>query len=111
MDAGTVSDNIRAITADFAAERRRRQQRRELVAADFARLREAGFLLTGVPVDHGGIWAGIGTSARPICEMLRTLAHGDVRVTPVDPSHGTPRMSSKNRSGAVSPSGTAIVIM
>ena len=87
MDAGTVSDNIRAISADFAAERRERQQRRELVAADFARLREAGFLLTGVPVDHGGIWAGIGTSARPICEMLRTLAHGDSSVALVCAMH------------------------
>ena len=87
MDAGTVSDNIRAITADFAAERRQRQQRRELVAADFARLREAGFLLTGVPVDHGGIWEGIGASARPICEMLRTLAHGDSSVALVCAMH------------------------
>jgi len=63
MDAGTVYENIRAISADFAAERRERQQRRELVAADFARLRNAGFLLTGVPLDHGGIWESVGASA------------------------------------------------
>jgi len=48
MDVETVSENLRAISADFAAERRERQQRRDLVAADFARLRDAGFLLTGV---------------------------------------------------------------
>jgi alkylation response protein AidB-like acyl-CoA dehydrogenase len=80
MDACTVYENLRAISADYAAERRERQQRRELVAADFARLRDAGFLLTGVPVDHGGIWESVGASARPICEMLRTQAHGDSSV-------------------------------
>ena len=64
MDVETISENLRAISADFAAERRERQQRRDLVAADFARLRDAGFLLTGVPVDHGGIWESVGASAR-----------------------------------------------
>src|SRR5215472_850052 len=87
MDAGTVHENLQAISADFAAERRERQQRRELVAADFARLREARFLLTGVPVDHGGIWETVGASARPICEMLRTLAHGDSSVALVCAMH------------------------
>jgi alkylation response protein AidB-like acyl-CoA dehydrogenase len=87
MDAGTVYKNLQAISADFAAERRERQQRRELVAADFARLRHAGFLLTGVPLDHGGIWESVGASARPICEMLRTLAHGDSSVALVCAMH------------------------
>ena len=87
MDADTVYQNIRAISGDFAIERRERQQRRALVAADFARLGDAGFLLTGVPVDHGGIWKGVGASARPICEMLRTLAHGDASVALVCAMH------------------------
>src|SRR5215468_6950983 len=87
MDADTICQNIRAISANFAAERRERQQRRALVAADFARLRDAGFLLTGVPVDHGGIWESVGASARPICEMLRTLAHGDSSVALVCAMH------------------------
>jgi alkylation response protein AidB-like acyl-CoA dehydrogenase len=87
MDANTVYQNLRAISADFAAERRERQQRRELVAADFARLRDAGFLLAGVPVDHGGIWQSVGESARPICEMLRILAHGDSSVALVCAMH------------------------
>jgi hypothetical protein len=43
MDADTVYDNICAISADFANERSERQQRRELVDADFARLRNANF--------------------------------------------------------------------
>jgi alkylation response protein AidB-like acyl-CoA dehydrogenase len=87
MDADTVYENIRALSADFAAERRERQQRRELVADDFARLRDAGFLLTGVPVDHGGIWESVGASARPVCEILRTLAHGDSSVALVCAMH------------------------
>jgi len=87
MDAAAVYENIRAISGDFAAERRERQGRRELVAVDFARLRDAGFLLTGVPVDHGGIWESVGASARPICETLRTLAHGDSSVALVCAMH------------------------
>jgi alkylation response protein AidB-like acyl-CoA dehydrogenase len=87
MDAGTISENLRAVSADFATERRERQQRRDLKAADFARLRDAGFLLTGVPVDHGGVWESVGASTRPICEMLRTLAHGDSSVALVCAMH------------------------
>jgi alkylation response protein AidB-like acyl-CoA dehydrogenase len=87
MDAGTVYENIRALSAQFATERRERQQRRELVGTDFARLREAGFLLTAAPVDHGGIWESVSESTRPICEMLRTLAHGDSSVALVCAMH------------------------
>ena len=54
MDAHTILENVREVSACFATERRARQQRRALVAADFAQRREAGFLLTGVPVDQGG---------------------------------------------------------
>jgi alkylation response protein AidB-like acyl-CoA dehydrogenase len=87
MDADTVYENIRTLSDQFATERRERQQRRELVAADFARLREAGFLLTGVPVDHGGVWESVSGSTRPICEMLRILAHGDSSVALVCAMH------------------------
>src|SRR6516165_5648869 len=87
MEAGTVYQNVRVLAADFAVGRRDRQQRRELVAADFARLRDAGFLLTGVPINHCGIWQSVGESARPICEMLRTLAHGDSSVALVCAMH------------------------
>src|SRR5690242_17099990 len=87
MDAATVFDNIRALSAEFATERRERQQRNKLGAADFVRLREAGLLMTGVPVDHGGIWESVSASTRPICEMLRTLAHGDSSVALVCAMH------------------------
>jgi alkylation response protein AidB-like acyl-CoA dehydrogenase len=87
MDAATIYENIRVLSAGFGTERRERQQRRELVAADFALLREAGFLLTGAPADHGGIWESVSESTRPICEMLRSLAHGDSSVALVCAMH------------------------
>jgi alkylation response protein AidB-like acyl-CoA dehydrogenase len=87
MDAATVQRNVSTIAANFAEERRERQQRRNLVASDFDRLRDAGFLLTGVPIGHGGIWESVPRSARPICEMLRILAHGDSSVALVCAMH------------------------
>jgi hypothetical protein len=59
MEAATVQRNVSTIAANFAEERRERQQRRNLVASDFDRLRDAGFLLTGVPIGHGGIWESV----------------------------------------------------
>ena len=73
MDAATVQRNISTIAVNFAEERRERQQRSNLVATDFDRLRDVGFLLTGVPVGYGGLWESVPRSARPICEMLRFL--------------------------------------
>jgi alkylation response protein AidB-like acyl-CoA dehydrogenase len=87
MDAVTVFENVQQTAAQFAVERRERQQRRGLVAADFSQLREAGFLLTGVPIDQGGIWESVPRSARPICDMLRVLAHGDSSVALVCAMH------------------------
>ena len=87
MDAATVHENIRAVSAEFAMQRRERQQRRELVAVDFAKLGDAGFLLTGVPVEYGGVWQSVRQSARPICDMLRIMAHGDSSVALVCAMH------------------------
>lgn len=83
----TVLANVEPIAARFARERSERQRRRELGRADFDALREAGFLLTGVPVEYGGVWQGVGRSTRPICEILRTLAHGDSSVALVSSMH------------------------
>lgn len=87
MNARTILDNVGELAAQFAAARSARQRRRTLDAADFARLGEAGFLLTGVPVDQGGIWESVARSTRPICGMLRTLAHGDSSVALVAAMH------------------------
>jgi hypothetical protein len=47
-----VRGNVAAIAAEFAAARGDRIQRRTLSRIDFDRLADAGFLLTGVPVDQ-----------------------------------------------------------
>jgi hypothetical protein len=87
MDVQTVRKNVGEISARFAQERRARQRWRELLQADFDHLREAGFLRTVVPVDQGVLWENVERSTRPICELLRTLAHGDSSVALVASMH------------------------
>ena len=50
----TILHKVREVAEGFAAERKNRQQRRSLAAADFARLADAGYRLTAVPVDQAG---------------------------------------------------------
>jgi len=98
----TILHKVREVAEGFAAERKERQQRRSLAAADFARLADAGFLLTAVPVDQGGMWEDVRRSTRPICNILKTLAHGDPSVALVSAMHpavlgfwlGTPTVPS-----------------
>lgn len=87
MEAAKVQANLREIAEQFAKERGSRQLRRELVRADFDQIKAAGFLLTGVPIEQGGLWESTARSTRPICEMLRTLAQGDSSVALVCSMH------------------------
>ena len=80
---------MRALAAEFADQRRARQQRRELDSADFDRLKAAGFPLSGVPVAQGGLWQDVPGSTRTVCELLRTLARGDSSVALVLAMHPT----------------------
>lgn len=89
MDAIAVMDNVRAVSAQFAQDRRERQQRRELSASDFDLLKSAGLHLTGVLAEHGGLWKSLSQSTRPISELLRVLAHGDSSVALVTAMHPT----------------------
>jgi alkylation response protein AidB-like acyl-CoA dehydrogenase len=82
-----VVENINELSSKFALERRERQQRRELDKADFDALTDAGFHLTGVPPDMGGINGGVTEFTRPLCEMLRILAKGDPSVSLVSSMH------------------------
>lgn len=86
-DSQIILEKVRELSADFAGERSERQRRRELVQADFDRLKDTGFLLTGVPFDQGGIWESFERSNRTVCEMLRVLAHGDSSVALVAAMH------------------------
>jgi alkylation response protein AidB-like acyl-CoA dehydrogenase len=87
VDTTTILENVRHISAEFAKDRRERQVRRHLEPVDFEQLREAGYLLTAVPVEHGGAWKDLRHSLRPVCEILRVLAHGDPSVALVATMH------------------------
>jgi alkylation response protein AidB-like acyl-CoA dehydrogenase len=82
-----VTREVRAIADEFAQHRSERQRRRELDRADFDRLQTAGFHLTGVPTDSGGLWQDAVHSTRPIAEMLRALAHADSSLALVASMH------------------------
>ncbi len=84
-----LHERTTAIAGEFAEQRAERQRRRELDPADFERLRAAGFTLIGVPVELGGLWQSRRRSIRPMCELLRILAHGDSSVALVAAMHPT----------------------
>jgi len=87
MNASTIFENVKSVSEQFAQNRGERQLRRELVKSDFDQLRNAGYLLTGVPVEMGGIWENTQKSTRDICNILRILAHGDSSVALVSSMH------------------------
>jgi alkylation response protein AidB-like acyl-CoA dehydrogenase len=85
--ATEVHQRVSEVASRWASETSERQRRRELVRADFDALADAGFLLTGVPVEQGGMWESLETSTRPVCEILRAIAHGDSSVALVASMH------------------------
>jgi alkylation response protein AidB-like acyl-CoA dehydrogenase len=87
MDCQQVLTDVRRLAERFAAERRERQARRKLDPADFEALRAAGYLLTAVPTEQGGLWQDQRRSVRAVSEILRTLAHGDSSVALVASMH------------------------
>ena len=86
-DSQSILNNVREIACDFASQRSERQRRRELVTEDFDRLRESGYLMVAVPTTFGGIWDGDTVGTRTVCEILKTLAHGDSSVALVAAMH------------------------
>ena len=82
-----VVANVSELSERFASERAERQERRALERADFDALTDAGFHLTGVPPDMGGVNGGVREFTRPLCEMLRILAKGDPSVSLVASMH------------------------
>jgi alkylation response protein AidB-like acyl-CoA dehydrogenase len=84
---GAIRDSIAAIAERWRADRSERQRRRHLEQADFDELRDAGFLLTVVPEEAGGLWRDPQSSARLVCDLLRALAAGDPAVALVSAMH------------------------
>ena len=85
--AGAVAQKVGQIADGWRAQRAERQARRHLDRADFAALRDAGLLTMPVPVEAGGLWSGVAASARPLCEIYRSLAGGDASVALVSSMH------------------------
>jgi alkylation response protein AidB-like acyl-CoA dehydrogenase len=83
----SVLEAVRGLAERFASERRERQRRRELDPADFQAIRDTGFPLLSLPVEHGGLWVDVARSTRPIAEALRLLAAGDASVALVASMH------------------------
>lgn len=81
-----LDQQIATLADRWREDRAQRQHRTELDAADFAALREAGYLQGPVPAEVGGLWDGP-ESARPLCEVLRTMARGDGAVALVASMH------------------------
>ena len=82
-----VIRDLASVAAGFSKDVISRQRRRQLDPYDFDKLKETGFLLTGVPADQGGLWKGPARSARAYSQMVRTIAHGDPSVALVASMH------------------------
>ena len=85
--AEELLERVREVAADFANERATRQRSRHLDPGDWKRLQEIGLHLAAVPVACGGLWEDLTRSTRPLCEMLRILAHGDPSLALVSAMH------------------------
>jgi alkylation response protein AidB-like acyl-CoA dehydrogenase len=87
MDSNTVLSQVAEVATRFAKERAERQRRRQLERADFQALADAGFLLTGVSREQGGLWSDLQSSTRPVSDMLRVIARADPSVALVASMH------------------------
>lgn len=72
-----VLANVKGLARSFAEDKSVRARRTAVERADFDRLRDAGYLLTGVPVECGGLWVDARASSRAYCEMVRALGAAD----------------------------------
>jgi len=87
MDASAVCDRVRLIADRFVADRSQRQLRATLDLTEMDELAAAGILTTGLPADRQGLWHDLQHSTRGICEIYRTLAHGDPSVALASSMH------------------------
>ncbi len=83
----SLRDGVQSLVDAWKPQRAQRQERRSLERADFAELRDAGFLRTVVPETMGGLWRDTPSSARMVCDLLRLLATADPSVALVAAMH------------------------
>ncbi len=82
-----VREAVVHVAAQFASTHDERWGRRTLDRGDFERLATAGFLMTGVPVEQGGLWKGLAGSVREYTDLIRILARADPCVALVAAMH------------------------
>jgi alkylation response protein AidB-like acyl-CoA dehydrogenase len=85
----SLCNEIQSIVEVWRSQRADRQMRRHLEQSDFDALREAGFLLTAVPEDAGGLWRDTASSARMVCDTLRLLGSAEPSVALVAAMHSS----------------------
>ncbi|MGI9621429.1 MAG: hypothetical protein ACR2PK_01230, partial [Acidimicrobiales bacterium] len=86
-DPTEVLNSVRELAESWRADRPSRQLRRSLDPGDFELLKSTGFPQMAVPTQDGGNWEEVGTTARAVCEMLRTLSRADPSVALVSSMH------------------------
>jgi alkylation response protein AidB-like acyl-CoA dehydrogenase len=82
-----VQQSVAEVAGDFAKQRQERLRRNHLDKADFDRLAGAGYQLTGVPADRGGLWTDLPGSIRSYAKLAGTLAEADPSVALVATMH------------------------
>ena len=82
-----VQAAVARVAESFAGEQQERLRRTYLDKADFDALADAGYLLTGVPADRGGLWMNLPDSIRSYARLLGTIAEGDPSVALVSSMH------------------------
>lgn len=87
MNYSEIQQRIDVLSQRWFTERPERQGRSTLSVSDFDALRQAGFPQVAVPTEHGGAFVDVAHSVRPICGILRSLAHGDSSVALVCAMH------------------------
>jgi alkylation response protein AidB-like acyl-CoA dehydrogenase len=83
----SLREGVQSIVEAWKPQRSERQARRSLERADFDELRNAGFLNAVVPEAAGGLWRDTTSSARVVCDLLRSLATADPSVALVAAMH------------------------
>lgn len=89
VDFRTLEENLDALIAIWSPDRSARMARVALERTDFDDLAAAGLTLTGVPVNHGGLWLDTAQSAAQVARMLRKLAAVDPSLALVASMHST----------------------
>ena len=86
-DMRQVAEDVAHVAAGFARDSLARGKRGSLERADFHALVRAGFLLTGVPADAGGLWQDQARSLRGVADLVHTVARADPSVALVAAMH------------------------